>query len=85
VKYTYTGDNTLDGAVDGNSAGIFQLFFGNSGDPSLMTEGDLGYEGSVSGNDAGIFQLVFGNGTVNGDGSTLNGNALGGAAANAQL
>jgi hypothetical protein len=68
VKYTYNGDLTLDGAVDGNADTVFGAFYypGVSlVDQGLNNDyafGDLNGDGFVDGNDDTIFGAVYGNG-----------------------
>jgi fibronectin-binding autotransporter adhesin len=58
VKYTYYGDNNLDGTV---TTGDFQMFLdGLTGNGSTWTQGDYTYDGKVDlGNDFNLFLASF--------------------------
>ena len=69
--YTYNGDFTFSGMVDGNAFTVFSSFYPNFpatsapavnvGTPDFVC-GDTNGDGVLNGNDATIFSSVFGNG-----------------------
>ena len=72
VRYTYNGDFTLDGQVDGDDEGIFDAFYDNgasTGNPFI--DGDTNGDGLLNGDDDGLFSaILYGLGT-DGDGPRL--------------
>ncbi|MGB7159971.1 MAG: Ig-like domain-containing protein [Tepidisphaeraceae bacterium] len=65
VKYTYAGDFTLDGQVNGDDEGILGLFYDNgASNEHHWFDGDLTGNGTVDADDEGLLGLLFGNGTA---------------------
>jgi hypothetical protein len=63
VKYTYTGDLALEGAVNDDAATIFNMTFdGGASTGNTWSYGDTNGDGLIDDTDATVFNMLFGNG-----------------------
>jgi hypothetical protein len=67
VKYTYTGDFELDGAVDDSAAIALGAFYDNGATTGhSWSDGDTNGDGKIDDTDAIVLGALFGNGISNG-------------------